>query len=310
MRSSGTPTTAACAIAGCASSSFSISAGIGVEAADDEHVLLAVGDRDVAAVVHDADVAGVQPAVRVDRVRRRLRVLVVALHHVVAADDDLARLAARRPRCCPSSTMRTSVSGIAHPDVFAIVSASSPSRHIDTDAGRLGEPVRGEDRLERELAAHPLDQLDGDGRRAGHRETQRRQIVSRSGALRIDWYSVGGPGSIVMRSSPMRRSTCRHVEDRVRDDRRAAHQARDEPGLVPERVEERVDDQVAVAFAQADEARPHLEDAQRLRVRRHDALRTSGRPGREHDVAQVVRVDRVRRAPCSCAIETASEPRM
>src|SRR5207248_393288 len=39
---------------------------IGVEAAHDEHVPLAVGDAEVAALVHDADVAGVQPALAID----------------------------------------------------------------------------------------------------------------------------------------------------------------------------------------------------------------------------------------------------
>ena len=49
-----------------------------VEPADDEHVLLAVGDLEVAALVHHADVAGVQPAVGVDRLARRRVVLEVA----------------------------------------------------------------------------------------------------------------------------------------------------------------------------------------------------------------------------------------
>ena len=39
---------------------------IAVEAADDVHVLDAVGDPQVAALVHHGDVAGVEPAVGVD----------------------------------------------------------------------------------------------------------------------------------------------------------------------------------------------------------------------------------------------------
>ena len=46
-----------------------------------------------------ADVAGVEPAAA-QRLRRRLRALVVALHHVVAADDDLAALAGRHRLSC------------------------------------------------------------------------------------------------------------------------------------------------------------------------------------------------------------------
>src|SRR5690606_3541290 len=60
-------------------------------AADDE-VLEAAGDGDVAALVHDADVAGVQPAVGVDGLRGRVGQVVVAEHDLVAAGADLARL--------------------------------------------------------------------------------------------------------------------------------------------------------------------------------------------------------------------------
>ena len=73
------------------------------------------------------------------------------------------------------------------------------------------------------------------------------------------------------------------VEDGVRHDGRAAHEACQDPRLVAERVEERVDDQVAVALAEANDVRPHLEDAERLRVRRHDAF---GPPGRAAGVDQ------------------------
>ena len=66
-----------------------------VEAADDEHVLGAIGDADVAALVHDRDVAGVQPAVGVDRFRGGFGIVDEAAHDVVTADHDLARFAPR-----------------------------------------------------------------------------------------------------------------------------------------------------------------------------------------------------------------------
>ena len=66
-----------------------------VEAADDEHVLGAVRDADVAAVVHDRDIAGVQPPVGVDDLRGRFRIVDEAPHDVVAPDHHLARFAAR-----------------------------------------------------------------------------------------------------------------------------------------------------------------------------------------------------------------------
>src|SRR6266540_2391081 len=54
------------------------------------HDALPIGDREEAVRVDLADVAGVEPAFRVDRLRRRLRLAEVALHHVRAAGQDLA----------------------------------------------------------------------------------------------------------------------------------------------------------------------------------------------------------------------------
>ena len=48
------------------------------------------------------------------------------------------------------------------------------------------------------------------------------------------------------------------VEHRVRNDRRALDEAGEDAGLQAERVEERVDDEVAVALAQPDDARPRV----------------------------------------------------
>ena len=91
-RSSGTPMTAACAIAGCSARNPSISAGIGVEAADDEHVLLPADDAQPARLGELTEVAGVQPTVGIDRLGRRGRVVEVALHDAVTTDEHLAVL--------------------------------------------------------------------------------------------------------------------------------------------------------------------------------------------------------------------------
>src|SRR5690606_31999788 len=63
-----------------------------VEAAAQDHVLLAVDDPVAAVGVAVADVAAVEPAVA-QRLGGGVRPLPVALHHVVAADHDLAALA-------------------------------------------------------------------------------------------------------------------------------------------------------------------------------------------------------------------------
>src|SRR5262249_31185642 len=64
-----------------------------VLAAPDDDVLLAVAQLDVAVRVHDAEVARVEPAA-LEGPRGRLGVLVVALHHVVAAHHHLAERSA------------------------------------------------------------------------------------------------------------------------------------------------------------------------------------------------------------------------
>ena len=61
-----------------------------VLAASDDEILEASGDVVVAVLVHAADVAGVEPAVRVDALRRLLGHLVVAEHVVEATAADFA----------------------------------------------------------------------------------------------------------------------------------------------------------------------------------------------------------------------------
>src|SRR4029450_10342374 len=70
-------------------------AGEDVEAAGDDHVLLAIDDVDEAVLVDNADVAGMVPAEGRGLARRGL-VVVVAQHDQAAAHHDLAALAARQ----------------------------------------------------------------------------------------------------------------------------------------------------------------------------------------------------------------------
>ena len=114
--------------------------GVDVEAAGDVHVLEPVGDPQVARLVEHADVAGVQPAVRVDRLGGRRGVVEVAEHHVVAADQQLA---------ASSASIRVSMPGIARPQVVAtsLGGVALPAhRHDD----RLGHPERGHDLVDAE----------------------------------------------------------------------------------------------------------------------------------------------------------------
>ncbi len=69
---------------------------IDIFAAADDHVLDAAGDTQVAVFIHDAEVAGAQPALGTHGARRVLGHLVVALHDIVAPAEDLSGLAARQ----------------------------------------------------------------------------------------------------------------------------------------------------------------------------------------------------------------------
>src|SRR2546423_4983454 len=67
---------------------------IHVEAGDDDHLLLAIHDRDVPVGVHGRDIAGVEPTVA-EGLGRLVGPLVVAVHELRAAEDQLTRLARR-----------------------------------------------------------------------------------------------------------------------------------------------------------------------------------------------------------------------
>src|SRR5664279_1062348 len=67
--------------------------GVHVVTGPDDHVLLAVDDEVVAVLVLGGQITGGEPAVFHHR-RGGLRPLPVTLHHVVAADADLADLTA------------------------------------------------------------------------------------------------------------------------------------------------------------------------------------------------------------------------
>ena len=116
-------------------------------------------------VVEAAEVAGVQPAVGVDRLGGRDRVVEVALHDAVAADQHLA------------------VVGDAHLDAVARQARGGGdvleriARPRQRHGARLGQAVARHQRLERQFVVHPADQFDRDVGGAGHAGPQRRQLA-------------------------------------------------------------------------------------------------------------------------------------
>ncbi len=98
--------------------------GVDVEAAGDVHVLEAVGDLEVAAGIDGPDVAGVQPAVGVDRLGGRLGgVIEVSDHHHLAAREDLAGVGQ-----CDLHAREGSTAGVG--DGFVVVVGGV---HVDTN---------------------------------------------------------------------------------------------------------------------------------------------------------------------------------
>ena len=149
------------------------------------------------------------------------------------------------------------------------------------------------DRLERELLGDPADELDRDVGGTGDREAQRREVVRVAvGEVEdrlVDGRRAGEHGDplalddVAAPSATSNTASGKIVAPRISDAR--------QPGLVAEDVEERVDDQVAVALAQAGPVAPVEVGPQRLAVGHDDTLGVARRAGREDDVAGVVGAD-------------------
>ena len=170
--------TAACCDVGVAQQGVLDLGRVGVEAADDEHVLRparrCAGSR--ASSTH-AEVAGAQPAVGGQRRGGGLGVVEVVRHDAAAPQQDLAGLAGRHVAPSPS-TMRSSKPGRGRPTVVAIVSASSSGRGGRRGAA-LGEPVAGDDRR-RTAARRSMRRMSSTGMSAAPvtATRRRRQVVA------------------------------------------------------------------------------------------------------------------------------------
>ncbi len=207
-----------------------------------------------------AQIAGVQPPLGIDRLGRGGGVVEVPLHHRVAAHQHLA------------------VVGDAHLDTVTGPSCGGgdvgeriPRARQRHGAG-LGEAVSRRQGLERKLLVHPAYQFDRDVGRTRDTGPQAAQLGL-----------VPDPQQrVVQRGRPgeHRDAFCGNefddtvdVEDRHRQHRRTADERRDQPGLVPERVEVRVDHQIPVTLAQVGQVAPLLVQPQILAVVHHHALR-------------------------------------
>jgi len=104
-----------------------------VLAGRDDDVLRAILDEEIAGAVDRRHVAGVEPAIA-DGDRGRLGVAIVAVHHGVAADDDLADLL----------TVRADLAAVAVDDADPHA-GDRPAGHrlaLGSPLGRLGRRER------------------------------------------------------------------------------------------------------------------------------------------------------------------------
>ena len=111
-----------------------------------------------------------QEAPLVDRGGRRLGIVEIALHHAVAADEQLARGAALEllPLRVGDDDFEAGHGAPSRRgDRLRVVVGPAPGARPG-----LGEPVAGEDGAERKRGAHLLDQRDRDVGRPGDRHPQ------------------------------------------------------------------------------------------------------------------------------------------
>ncbi len=98
--------------------------GVDVLATAHDQVLLAIDEPEIPVVVTPGEIATVEPVAR-ERLRGRLRLAVVARHHVRPAVDDLTDLARTASRNS-SSTTRSSTPNIGLPTEPILRVASAP----------------------------------------------------------------------------------------------------------------------------------------------------------------------------------------
>ena len=207
--------------------------GIGVEAADDVHVLLTISDTQIAVPAQDADVPGAEPPVLVDCLLRGRRILEIFLHDIEASHEDLTRLI----RC-------DGLSGVVHnahvhtrkwssyragDDFGRVVVAAHADR-----ARCLGQPVTGDDRIEAQLVAHAPDHFHRNDGGSRHRQTKGRQIERREVGMIEDRLKDRGRSG--QHCDPLGSHTFHHrhhVEHGVGDDGRAASTQASNPDFNP-----------------------------------------------------------------------------
>ncbi len=223
-----------------------------------------------------------QPAVRIDGLGRRRRVVPVAAHHRVPADEHLPR-----PPLVGEHPDLDALGGAAGGERDDLVGIAWPAGGGEPAA--LRQPVGGDDLPEPELPTHPGDQGGRDDRRTGDRQPQRAEVGTRArGVLEQRAVERRRPRDHVdafARDDPQRDVD---VEDLERHAGGALDQAGQQACLVAEGVEERCDDEHPLALPEPHRVGPGAEEPDALAVGGDGALGLPGGAGGEDDVARVL----------------------
>ena len=226
-----------------------------VLAAADDDVLEPVADLDVAVRMDDRGVAGVEPAAA-HRHRGRLGIVVVALHHDVAAHDDLADRRAVVRHLAPLVVDHAQLAGRDQLDALPRLDHGALGRRQRVVLGprladrderrRLGQAVDLRDRPA-ELALDALDRRRRRRRAGGHHADAPRRPRARcsAGALAMPISTVGAAQSIVTRSRVDELEDLRRV-DLAQADVRAADRGDDPDERPAVGVEHRQRPEVAI----------------------------------------------------------------
>ena len=237
-------------------------------------------------MVEKAEVACTEPAVRAEHARRRLRIVVVALHDARALHLDLAfdvrgechRRPVLRARHDAHGHAATRIAGRYETPGVIDADGLSPRPHRDRER-RLGQAVAGRDHvLDAEVSLEPANGRQPHGLRARERRLERGQIE----VVRVPYVAHAVAVAEVRRHGERRA----HLRHQLEPLPRIAQVRRQQPhGRGHERRRERQPDQSHVVI----ERQPGDDTVVRRETsrRRHEVAGLDDVPVREHHAARL-----------------------
>ena len=253
-----------------------------------DQLLQPVDDRQVAVVVHDAEIASVQPALRVDRQSRRLLVSEIARHHVRAANPHLAELAGLDRSAARGIDERHFAVRNRRSDTSRPLPARRERNHVRHRA-RLCHPVALAEAGADALRAFLLE-LRAQRCRARHNHVDRREVVVVDDRVTCERENDRRDDERVRDPVLLNRAErAGEVETRHGDDRPALTQRIIEDDDEPVDVEERKDAERDFVLVGAEVRTELAEVRDDVPVRKHHALAHARRAARVRQRDDVLR---------------------